>query len=180
MTQPPVTDARKLKAARLGLHNVEEIASASREVGIPFFAACALFDKESKGRNIYGHDKGGALSGFPFEVNRDNYRVFRWLVIDNGHVSNGVGPSQITWAGGFATTARVTRTGGYFEQMEHQGLKPWVVEDNMLFGLERLWAHFNRFGSWRLAGQAYNGASAYGVDLEARVAEWRKQILEAR
>jgi len=32
---------------------------------------CALLEKESGGRNVYGeHDVGGALSGFPKTVNK--------------------------------------------------------------------------------------------------------------
>ena len=156
----PLSKIKIAKAAGRGMINVEMIALTCREVGIPFYAALALFEMESHGRNVYGHDEGGALSGFPFPVTRDNFRVFEWLV-EQGQKSNGVGPSQITWK-------------GYFPAMEQQGLDAWDVHDNMLFGLTILWGHYRRFKTWRRAGRAYNGRDSYGIALEKKVAEWRE------
>ena len=164
MALAPVTQARINIAKAFGLQNVDVIAKVCREVGIPFYAACALFEKESKGRNCYGNDKDGALSGYPGEVDESNFAVFRWLILNKEMVSNGVGPAQITWK-------------GYFAAMESQGLKPWIVTDNMRFGLGLLLDHYNRHGkSWFEAGKAYNGSAEYGRDLEQKVLAWKKRL----
>jgi hypothetical protein len=116
------------------------------------------------GKNVYGHDVGGALSGFPGTVNRGNWEVFRWMVITQGLPSNGVGPAQIT--------AR-----SLLLDMEKRGLRPWVVEDNMRYGLELLWGYYQaRRQSWVKAGTAYNGAVSYGQDLSKKVSAWRRRL----
>jgi hypothetical protein len=170
----PVT-AKRIKIAKdFGLSNVDTIAKVCRQVGIPFYVACALFEKESMGKNVFGHDAGGALSGYPGPVTKDTYAVFRWMVIDEGHTSNGVGPGQITYAG--AKLGNGKRSGGFFTQMEQRGLKPWLAEDNMFFSLERLLSYYKRSKSWVTAGQSYNGAREYGVDLAKKVDAWRKRL----
>ena len=158
----PVSDARIQVAYGYGLHNVDHIAATCREAGVPFHVACALFEKESMGRNVYGHDKGGALSGFPYPVSRENYRVFIWLV-RNGQTSNGVGPAQITWP-------------GFFSLMLDDDLKPWDIHDNMRFGLDLLRSYHDFTGTWQGAGTKYNGAEAYGVDLAKKVGEWKGRL----
>jgi hypothetical protein len=175
MARPPVTEERIQIAKEFGLHNVEPAALACRnaEPRLPFWAACALLQKESGGRNVYGRDVGGALSGFPHPVSRGNWEVFRWLVFDKGHVPNGVGPCQITYAGPLLGGKR---DGGYFRQMEERHLRPWVPLDNMLFGFGLLAAHQERLGSWARAGRAYNGSSAYGADLVEKINQWRERL----
>lgn len=170
----PVSLRRRLIARKYGLKNVWWIAKACREADVPFYVACALFEKESGGRNVYGHDVGGALSGFEKPVNRYNWEVFRWLVLDQGHTSNGVGPAQITYAG--PKRSNGTRDGGFFRQMEAEGLRPWVAYDNMLFGLRLLAAHKDAEGSWTAAGRRYNGAEAYGVDLDRKIQVWKQRF----
>lgn len=159
---PPVTQARITTAGKT-LQNAHIAAVACRDAGLPFYVACALLEKESGGRNVFGNDKGGALSGFPDTVNKDNYAVFRWLVIDKGQTSNGVGPCQITYR-------------GFFTDMEKRGLKPYDAHDNMRYGFELLARYEREKGSWAAAGTAYNGAAAYGRDLEKKVAEWKQRL----
>lgn len=159
----PVTEERIQIAREFGLVHVREAAEACREAGLPFWAACALLEKESGGRNVYGHDQGGALSGFPGEVNRGNFEVFEWLVFERGWTSNGVGPTQITFK-------------GYFTQMKTRGLKAWLPRDNMIFGFGLLAHHYDVEGSWQEAGASYNGASAYGTDLVKKLNEWRERL----
>ena len=163
----PVSPARIQIAADYGMMNVDYIALACREVGVPFFVACALFEKESKGGNVWGHDVGGTLSGYEEPVTRGGYRVFRWLVIEKGGLSNGVGPSQITWK-------------GYFTDMEDKGLRPWDIHDNMVYGLTVLRDHYVRYGSWETAGRLYNGKLSYGQDLVVKIAEWKHRLRESR
>lgn len=171
----PVSAARIKIASEFGLENVDAAARACRKAGLPFAVACALLEQESGGRNVYGHDVGGALAGYPRAVNRDNFAVFRWMVLDRGMTANGVGPCQITYAG--TRRANGTRDGGYFRQMDEQGLRPWVAEDNMQFGFALLRAHYESGPkSWAAAGTRYNGSPSYGADLAAKVAAWKLRL----
>lgn len=170
----PVTEERIRIAKQFGLVNVESAALSCRRAGLPFWAACALLQKESMGRNVYGNDVGGALAGFPGTVNRDNFAVFRWMVIDKGMTSNGVGPCQITYAG--ARRQDGTRDGGFFRQMAERNLMPFFVEHNMLFGFELLKDYHEDGKSWFAAGVRYNGADQYGEDLVEKINEWRDRL----
>lgn len=163
----PLTDKQKLELAqRHGLSNTGPMLDAAREAGIPFYVACALMEKESHGRNVYGNDSGGTFAGAPFGVNKYNWVVFRWLVITKGHQSNGVGPAQLTYK-------------GFFTDMESKGLKPYDVHDNMLYGFRLLKKYKRDKGSWQAAGTAYNGSSTYGRDLAALIEKWRARIQDA-
>lgn len=151
-----------------GLANAPTIYSSATDAGLTLPAACALMQQESGGHNVYGHDQGGALSGYPERVDPSNFRVFLWLV-DNPNLSfasNGVGPSQIT--------AR-----GYFDQMKQEGLHPWDAGDNMFFGFRLLKGYRADTGSWEGAGTKYNGAESYGVELAAKVRAWRDLLSTA-
>lgn len=170
MTEP-VTD-RRIKIASNFIENAVEAAFACRLANLPFFVACALLEMESDGKNVYGHDKGGALSGYPFRVDRSNYRVFEWLV-SNGMPSNGVGPCQITYV-------------PYFGIMRARNLAPWLPQDNMRFGFELLAGNYARTKSWEKAGAQYNGgprpnlnALKYGgrfAGQGGKVAQWKKRL----
>jgi hypothetical protein len=157
--------SQTLRARAAGLHNVRPLAIASTRSRLPFYAACALMEKESGGRNIYGHDRGGVFTiDGTKPVTRENWLEFRRLVVEQGRTSNGVGPAQITYR-------------GFFPLMEAAGLRPWVPVDNMLFGCRLLRGYFYEGGeSWVYAGRRYNGAEAYGVDLARRVSAWRSRL----
>ena len=184
----PVPQRRIEIASDYGIFFADLAALACREADLPFYAACALLEKESPdksrgikgGANVYGHDVAedgtpGALSGFPLWVNEDNYMVFRWMVIDECWLSNGVGPCQITWAGKVDPVTG-KREGGFFTDMERQGLKPWAVYDNMLYGFKLLaWLKAVE-GTWILAGKRYNGALSYGLDLDIKIRQWKQRF----
>lgn len=147
----------KVKAA--GFVNVGHIANACDATGCMFYLAVAMIEKESKGRNVYGHDAGGALSDFPKPVNQHNFEVFEWLVFIKGQTSNGVGPAQLT-------------SKGFFTQMRDQELKPWDPADNIFFGVKLLHNYYKAGrqtlgvrDSIRYAGTKYNGAKVYGDSL---------------
>lgn len=168
MTRPPVT-RKRIEIAAKHIQNADIAAVACREAELPYFVACALLEKESGGRNVYGHDRDGALSGFPGQVNRGNYAVFRWMIA-NGWDSNGVGPCQITYP-------------GFFDQMEDEGLSPWNVHHNMLFGFRLLKGYYDKHSSWATAGALYNGgptpnraALEYGNDLKRRIGVWKQRL----
>lgn len=164
--------ARQIELAKAKLSNVEAIAAACDKTGARFYIACAMIQKESGGRNVYGHDVGGALSGFGKEVNQGNYEVFEWLVQTKGQASNGVGPAQITWK-------------GFFVEMRAKGLKPWAPADNILFGVDLLNGyyraardelHMDVWDAIRHAGRRYNGSIVYGDSLVAVARTWRELV----
>lgn len=168
----PVTKARIATASQY-LQNVDTAAIVCRQVGLPFWAACALLEKESGGRNVYGHDTGGVFSRDQHrEVTPQNFNQFLIRVM-NGETSNGVGPCQITYAGSLKSGHR---DGGYFRQMAEANLLPWVPSDNMHFGFDVLLGHKARYGTWAAAGKAYNGRTEYGTDLVKRMNVWRSRL----
>lgn len=159
-----LTDAQKLNLAqRHGLSNTAQILAACREARIPFYVGCALMEKESHGRNVYGNDSGGTFAGAPFGVTKYNWEVFRWLVIAKDQRSNGVGPCQLTYK-------------GFFTDMESKGLKPYDPHDNMLYGFRLLKSYKDKHGTWQEAGASYNGSASYGRAFAALVEQWKDRI----
>jgi hypothetical protein len=162
--------ADQIKIAKAtGLANVDGIAAAANKTKCPFYLALAMIERESNGKNVYGHDRGGALSGFPKEVNKGNFEVFKWM-IDNGHPSNGVGPAQITYK-------------GFFPQLEKEGLEAWVAADTIFFGVRLLFGYYKTArathdvrDSIKAAGTKYNGASSYGDGLLEGALKWKKRV----
>lgn len=148
--------------------NVLSIARAAALERVPFNIALALFEKESGGQNIYGkHDAGGALQGYPFPVDQGNYQVYRWLVLVQGHKSNGVGPGQVTWP-------------GWLREAERRGLDLWDVDDNMRLSLWILRDAKDRRGTWLAAASEYNRNPDYPADLMRRAREWKKFIRDGK
>lgn len=158
-----------------GFQNVEMMAKVADELGFEFAATVALFDMESRGRNYYGSDRNGTYADKGL-VTEENYKKFRHLVIDLGHPSNGVGPSQITYAGP-VNKKTGKRSGGFFVEMEKEGLEPWDIHDNMFFGVRLLKRLYASKKTWTLAGKAYNGKLSYGVTFAARRLKWRAIFL---
>lgn len=165
-----VTTDQIAKVQAAGFQNVEAIANACDATGCMFYLAVAMIEKESKGRNVYGSDKGGALSGFPKLVNRGNFEVFEWLIFTKNQTSNGVGPTQIT-------------DKGFFTQMKNQDLNPWEPAHNIFFGVRLLYGYYQtgrktmgRHDSIRYAGTKYNGAEAYGDSLLEVALRWKNIV----
>jgi hypothetical protein len=164
-----VSAVQIIAAQAKGLINVTGLAKACDTLKFPFYLAATILDKETDGRNIFGHDKGGAFSdptGANIEVTEERYREFRRL-IDGGMTSNGVGPMQITWK-------------GYFPVMEADGLKPWIPADNILFGVSILAASLKvgldqgltlEKAFWNTA-KSYNGNASYADDAVTRARTW--------
>jgi hypothetical protein len=165
-----VTQTQIDRVRQAGFVNVELMGAANNRVSGRFYLTISMFEKETRGRNVYGHDAGGALSGFPREVNEENFRVFEWLVFTKGQDSNGVGPSQIT-------------SKGLLTDMKTVGLKPWVPADNIFYGAKLITGYYRNardiqnldvWESVRYAGRRYNGASAYGDSLVTIAKKWRE------
>jgi hypothetical protein len=149
--------ATQIKAAEAkGLINVDGLAAACDATGFPFYLACVICDKETDGRNIFGHDKrkladgtyttdGVAFSGPPtvnIEVTEERYTEFLKLIA-SGQKSNGCGPLQLTYRGYHIGP----------ESLTSQGLKAWVPADNMLYGV-------------RLLANTYTAARKQGLSVE--------------
>ena len=154
------------------LANAWAIVVAAKRAGIPYPVACALIERETGGKNVYGHDAGGVFTvpwpGLVY-VTEENYREFKRR-IRAGEKSNGVGPSQITWP-------------PYHYAAEDEGLKLWDPVDNIYFGLRefgKLW----RSRNWNLAEAAtlYNkgnlsgGVNEYGNAIVTRTDVWGARL----
>lgn len=171
-----VTQIARAKTA--GLINVEALAAACTKHRLPFYLGCVILAKESGGRNIFGHDRGGVFSGpsnVNIEVTEDRYREFRRM-INSGKTSNGVGPMQITYK-------------GHFPIMDRLGLKPWVPADNIDYGIGLIaadWHAQRKAGksidaALKYAATVYNLGSyratwPYGIDAVARAVAWKARV----
>lgn len=190
-----VTQAKIDIATREGLRNADALARACERLGLGYAAACTKVDMESNGDNIYGHDVGGALSTrngavtvcgktYPrmsnIPVTHQNFAVFL-MMMAAGHKSNGVGPSQITYAGELPDG----RTGGYFRMAaDDENLDLVLPEDNFYFGLKRLKEHYDNVGNWAQAATLYNagnlrnGVNSYGRMFVVLHRRWRITLRE--
>lgn len=161
-----------------GFVNVADLIAAASFVGLPLWIAAAFASKESHGRNIYGHDRGGVFTttdGSNITVTEENYKEFYHRVVDLKETSNGVGPMQITYR-------------GYFPQAATQGLKLWVPYDNFVFGFRIIKSKFTsgeytleeiqKAGTLYNAGNLNNGITAYGYDVATRAMKF-KELLAA-
>jgi Transglycosylase SLT domain len=89
-------------AKRHGMNYSLRIILEARRTKLPISLAFAVIEKESGGRNVYGHDKvrnpiksppGGLL-----KVTPKNYRTYLWHR-NRGEGAQGVGPAQLTSPG---------------------------------------------------------------------------------
>lgn len=157
-----------------GIQNASALVSAASATGVPLHIAAAVAQKESNGRNIYGHDTGGTFYG-KGAVTEANYRQFYDLVVNQGRKSNGVGPMQITYR-------------GYFPQAAKEGYRLWIPLDNFKFGLriikKSLGTDYSNY-SIQKAGTLYNagnlngGITEYGRDLARKAAVWKTKLAPA-
>jgi len=155
-----------------GARYMGEIAQAARRNGVPLALACAVVEKETGFRNVYGHDPvrnpiksppGGLLA-----VTRDNYREYL-AHRRRGLGNQGVGPMQLTSPG---LQDRADALGGC-----------WRVGPNITVGLEFLAGNIRRLGL-RAGVVAYNGSGAaaqrYGADVLVRAQRWETRLAGAR
>ena len=156
-----------------GMSNAADLVAAAKTTGVPLWVAAAFAQKESNGRNVYGHDVGGTFAGAG-EVTEANFAEFYRLVVDEGRKSNGVGPMQITYR-------------AYFPQAKAEGVRLWVPLDNFTFGLRIVARHLagdygvaslERAGTLYNAGNLTGGITAYGRDLAVKAAAWRSLLTQ--
>ena len=176
-----------------GLANADLIVQAAGATGVPLAIAAALIQKETGGKNVYGHDgstetgpgvfstKYGPVTingvtyaqGSDIPVTQGNFAEFLRRVTA-GEKSNGVGPAQLTYA-------------GYFKQ--YPTYEFWDALANIKFGLTILADYLDGDTSdaaISAAGAHYNGgtnpngtALAYGADLLAQTKIWRARLAGA-
>lgn len=176
-----------------GLTNADLIVQAATATGIPLAIAAAMIQKESGGKNVYGHDGsvetgpgvfstkygpvviGGTTyaQGSDIPVTQGNFAEFLRRVTA-GKKSNGVGPAQLTYA-------------GYFRQYPDYPF--WEPLANVKFGLTLLADYLDgdfSASSISSAGARYNGgtnpgskALAYGADLLTKTNAWRARLAGA-
>lgn len=170
-----------------GLVNADLIVQAASATGVPLAVLAAMVEKETGGKNIYGHDAGGVFStlygsvtvegvtygkGANIPVTQSNFAEFRRQVIDNGKTSNGVGPCQITYWGFFA---------------QNPTYEFWDALQNLKFGADLIKSYLagdTSDASISAAGARYNGgtnpgekALAYGADLLTKTNAWRAKLV---
>lgn len=171
-----VSPLQIIQAQAQGLVNVIGLAAACDRHKFPFYLACTICDKETDGRNIYGHDVGGIFTGpsnINIEVTEANYQEFlRRLAA--GERSNGVGVFQLTWKGYHIGPDSVTA----------RGLKAWVPADNIFYGVSILSASLKRGldegltlekAFWNTA-KAYNGNDSYADDAVVKARTWAATV----
>ena len=176
-----------------GLTNADLIVQAATATGIPLAIAAAMIQKETGGRNVYGHDgsaetgpgvfstKYGPVTigdttyaqGSDIPVTQANFAEFLRRVTA-GEKSNGVGPAQITYS-------------GYFKQAPDYPF--WDALANIRFGLTILADYLDDdFSDASISSAAahYNGgtnpgprALAYGADLLTKTKIWRARLAGA-
>ena len=176
-----------------GLTNADLIVQAATATGIPLAIAAAMIQKESGGKNVYGHDgstetgpgvfstKYGPVTingvtyaqGGDIPVTQANFAEFLRRVTA-GEKSNGVGPAQLTYA-------------GYFKQ--YPTYEFWDALANIKFGLTIIADYLDGDTSdaaISAAGARYNGgtnpgtrALAYGADLLTKTNAWRAKLAGA-
>jgi hypothetical protein len=167
-----VPEVRVDVARRHGLGFARLIALAAGDAGIPYRIACALIEQESGGRNVWGNDAGGTFSGYPGPVTRDGYAIFYWLVVEQGALSNGVGPAQITWR-------------GYLADARERGYRLWVPSENLAYAFEHILGPFaDQRGTWHRAVAAYHDpdegqAEDYAEQVMARAEVWAERFRKA-
>lgn len=157
-----------------GLTNADLIVQAASTTGLPLAILAAMIEKESGGKNIYGHDAGGVFSvaGQNVEVTQANFTEFRRRVVDGGEKSNGVGPSQVTYRGYWTA---------------YPDYPFWEPLANLKFGATLLLDLLDgdtSDASISSAGAHYNGgtspnekAVAYGADLLTKTNAWRASLV---
>lgn len=159
------TPVEVLRAGGLGYP--ELIVSEAAATGLDLAGAAALVQKETGGKNIYGHDPvatGGTYVRGGL-VTRANYEAFRrWQRGGSGRMQ-GVGPVQLTY---YSFQDQADALGGC-----------WDPRWNLHVGFALLVSLQKAKGEWAGA-KAYNGsgsaADAYANDWTAKRNQWRSRL----
>ena len=167
MAKVVLTDQQKKELAVVSqkFPNAETVVLVATAVGLPIHFACALLEKESGGRNVFGHD---GTSSIPDAwkgsvVTKAKYQEY--LKNRAAHGAQGVGPCQLTYP-------------GYQDQADAAG-GCWRPAANMRIGFGILKDHIQRYGI-EAGAAAYNGAGpaaeAYGRDFVVKADAWKAKF----
>lgn len=133
---------------------------------LPLSYALALVEKETGGRNVFGHDPTGGIPA-KWRGSRVTYAKYKAYKIRRraGRGMQGVGPTQLTW---YEFQDDADRIGGCH--------KPYP---NMVVGFRLLRNLTAAHGKQRGAA-AYNGtgpaADAYGRDFVIKQEAWHRRV----
>jgi hypothetical protein len=161
-----VTDAAQI-LAQFGNQDPQSTIRAAALENIELALAATMLEKESNGRNVWGHDPGstGGVYVKGAQVTKSAYLAYRSLVQAGKIPRQGVGPAQCTSAG-YQNTA--DQLGGC-----------WDPVANMRSGFRGLGALVRSYGVQQGA-QRYNGsgpaAEAYGRAFVARYNVWKSRL----
>ena len=142
------------------------IVRAARAHGVPVSLVCAVIEKESGFRNLFGSDavanpiKGGV-------VTEERYRAYL-KHRKAGRGAQGVGPAQLTFPG---FQDRADKLGGCWKPAVNIKVGVQVLADNIA-------AHGTRAGVARYNGSGAR-AAAYADDVLARERKWRTRLAGA-
>ena len=167
--------------AKHGLHNAADLARAAETAGLSYSIAAALAEKESGGRNIYGHDAGGVLStkrgpvtlegivyprGGDIPVTYENFTQHFLPAVLGGAVSNGVGPLQITYPGYFTQRPSYPWWDPYMSAVVgYTDFVTYLKGGQDVAAIEAAGSRYN-------SGSYTKAARTYGADLATLVAKW--------
>lgn len=146
-------------AWRNGIKSPYTVMQVCDKVGFPFYAACAVLEKESNGgENVFGHDPTIFVGAG--RVTKTKYLAYKAQRKATGKMQ-GVGPCQLTW---YAYQDQADALGGC-----------WIPRNNMTIGFEIL-RDLKTQGNWVYVGTRYNGSADYGRDLANRVQAWQTRL----
>lgn len=135
---------------------------AADEAGIPFYVMLAFLEQETGGgANVFGHDptifvgagKVTKAKYLDYKKERDRYAPSR-------HQMQGVGPMQLTY---YTYQDKADSLGGCW--------RPYI---NCLVGAQLLKTYWDQTHDWKAVGTRYNGSSAYGDSVYAKILKWKK------
>lgn len=130
----------------------QAVLRAADATGCPWWAAlgCLKVETGEEGANIYGHDAGGACSGWG-EVTEHNFKNYFWPIVSEWGTSNGVGPLQVTYNGYFINDP---------DRAWWDPQKSAEVGCSILKGL--IDAEGDSYEDLRRVGSRYNSGTMYG------------------
>lgn len=144
------------RAWKAGIKRPYLVMRVCDEVGLPFFAACAMLEKETAGgQNIFGHDP--TIFAGAGKVTKKKYLAYK-KQRQAGKGMQGVGPCQLTW---WEFQDQADALGGC-----------WKPANNMRVGF-RLLRDYRKGRSWEAVGTKYNGAESYGRDFAAKCEKYK-------
>lgn len=160
---------RDVKLARIarsfGMQNSLRIIKEARATGVPVSLALALFEQESGGANIFGHDPTIFVGAG--KVTKRKYGQYLSQRGPTGRGGmQGVGPGQLTW---WATQDQADRLGG-----------AWQPKFNIRIALQTLAGNMRTYG-YAKGIERYNGfgpaAEQYSRTVRVLAQRWHQRLV---